>query len=276
MRLQVPFGRKPQRIIQRTSDLEFQEFLSFTHPTIIRNDIDLKPNLPIELVQNIIIQTVIDLFKARRIKQVVKLISSNQFYIKYFYRYFFGSTNIEFIIQHARLTRTLFLIDTIYDEILLHPLDYDEYPEYFMIDLLIHEDLKTYYPWNFVEQPEGVNFVDMNLLITGKPEIENYKDSFEIFRTGNLFGDIIYCTGVWDFQPIFNFKVKDFRTPIIAFMLCQNNTNLFTTQEFVDQYKWLGFIKICKHMFGKHTGVYFTKEETDIVEDEDQLELFEG
>lgn len=274
MRINVPFNREPTNILQRDGTLYLQKFNKFGHPKLKRNRIKLELDLPRELIQNIIVETIFQQLFCRRIPEASLLISSQKYYVDFFYRYFFGSTSASTFLKYFRLNRTLFLLSTVYEEILLYPIDSD-IPEFYLIDLQINPDSPYYNPWNFVEQLSPFeNFVDMNLLLTQKPIIENYKN-FEIFKTGNLFGDIIYATGTWENEPILNYNVKDFKSPIISFTITQGKHTVFVEPEFTRLYHWAGFKKLCNIVFGCHTGIYFTKEQEETDFNFYSLELFE-
>jgi len=256
------------------------------------NTVEIYKFLPPELLDMVIISTIFKFLKNHMFKKATKMISQKRHYIIFFFKQIFG---IEYqwekyndilytdntVEMQAKISKSLFLIDTIHNEV-FKSLNNAE-SKYILNEILFNhtrtlENSNNLYPWSFVSGMEisylrypRQHYVEMTILEIPRPFLQFNQLEFETFTIGQTFADIIWAQGKYEHSTGF-FKAQKLMWPIIPFMFMQENTtiNLDLNKEWKSRMEWEGFEQFYKLIYGVNATIFFVSSS----DDDDDYHLF--
>jgi hypothetical protein len=168
----------------------------------------------------------------------------------------------------VNLIRVLFLLDTIYTQILIQRNVHNS--EYFIIEIEVDELLNTpeINPWDFMHHNTIGTYYMIRLLNVFPPQLSTNQNLIS-YTTGRSFADVAWLV---DYQIVDNkIRPKEFYRPIVAIMPTREDGFVRDISSYSNNNQWQGLLKLVKYTFGPATGMFGLRESED---DEDDLVLF--
>lgn len=220
-----------------------------------------------DIINLILFQTFYTLIRNCNFPKASKLLRLHKQFAPILFKRIFKTT-LPPLEATINLIKVLFLLDTIYTQILIQPNIHKS--EYFIIEIEVDEfhTLPEINPWDFTHQNTIGTFYLIRLLNVFPPELES-KQNLISYITGRSFADVTWLS---DYTLKNNFiQPKEFYRPIIAIMPTREDGFVRDISPYSKNNHWQGLSKLCKYAFGTSTGMFGLRESQD---DEDDLVLF--
>lgn len=221
---------------------------------------------PYEMAMKIVVKTIIALLKDFHFAEAMELISINKYMIHYMYFAIYGNTKESFMVKHKRLSRTMALLQSLYDAyfsaycVFHSPTVVLEYESDWKI-----QNRTVFYPWCFEPHISVI-------------QVDHVKEHAGLSLTlGDNYGDKAFLIGAYEKKGILNCEKIAF--PFIHFILMDafQFLNVFENRE--TRYYFERFSMMIKAVFGKYCKTFFFSEKIpfDQVEsDDDYAFIFEN